>query len=324
MICTMLVFVSISLLFSLLSSTPIQLERRVYTTNAIPGFRKDTPSLWPPGLGGADASERVIVDVGANDGHEYTLQGFQHGHTVFAFEPSPVVSALFRNTMKMNNVPYTEMALSALVRRGAVENNVLPATYFDSGDARVYFLRSAVSNVTGVSYFHQSPCTRIDKCGKTNHIINARGRGSVTSVPTTRLDDLDFPVDLEDIWLLKIDVEGYEKQVIQGGRKLLSRAKIPFIAVEFSPNGRHGIEWGVSLLEELRRNGYVCHHLRGFGACQNSGQRSPSLKCNYPFPVDSVRKAPTFEQYTETFASGDVTGSNAPMSDLMCVHRDML
>lgn len=300
-------------------------EKRIYTTNHLKGFKKDFPSLWPPGLGGKNALNRVVLDVGSNNGDPYTLLGFKRGHTVFSFEPSPMVGLLFRDAMKKKNVDTAIVKLrnnndTKVYTRSTVK---IPIGN-ESIKPKVYLIPIALSNQTGVARFHQSPCADLSKCGKVNKLVSYDKKGSV-QVSTFRLDDVTLPVEKSKIWFMKIDVEGHELEVLQGARSLLNEVHIPYIAVEFSSNGKKGIEWGVSLLEELHGHGYVCHHLRGFGKCHDASYRSPSLKCNYPFSVTEKNEAPTFEEYTEVFEirPGKEQKKRA-MADLMCAHRSAM
>lgn len=306
------------------------LEKRVFTTNDLNGFKKDFPSIWPPGLGGEGASERVIVDVGANNGDTYTLVGYKKGHTVFAFEPSPMVNTLFRGVMRKNNV---DVALIKLRSNILGDKGLLRARQTvkiprgaPSINPKVYLLPFALSNFTGVSRFHESPCKNLEKCGKVNHIISAASKKtSRMQVPTFRLDDFSLPLGNRTVWLLKIDVEGHELEVLQGARKFLKETEVPYLAIEFSSNGSTGTEWGMSLLEEIHSHGYACFHLRGFGKCHDSRLRSPSLKCNYPFSTTRSRKAPTFKEYTKVFITQPGREmQRRRMADLMCVHRKIL
>lgn len=300
-------------------------ERRVYTTNTLKGFKKDFPSLWPPGYGGESARERVVLDVGANNGDLYTLLAFKKGHTVFSFEPSPMVGLLFRDVMKNNQVdtafvnlrPANETELS-------VQRTVTIPYGNKSIQPKVFFIPIGLSSQSGLASLHQSPCADLAKCGKVNRLVSENRKGSV-QVPIFRLDDVILPINKRKIWFMKIDVEGHELEVLQGARTLLKEVHIPYIAVEFSSNGRKDIDWGVSLLDELYNQGYVCHHLRGFGKCHDASFRSPSLKCNYPFSLSEEVEAPTFEEYTEVFEirPGKEKKRRA-MADLMCAHRSVM
>ena len=40
----------------------------------------------------------------------------------------------------------------------------------------------------------------------------------------------------KNISLMKIDVEGYEYEVLKGGKELITKYHVPFVALEFSPS----------------------------------------------------------------------------------------
>lgn len=307
--------------------------RRVYTTNLLPGFRKDDPALFPPGYGDAAASERTILDVGANNGDEYTLRGYNRGHTVLSFEPSPMVVGLFKRTMVSNRVSLsvvnvrdegiTPVAGTDPLVHTAHRIRVFVPPHKPSTDVpRVYLFPFAVSNNSRMVTFHESTCKRKSKCGKVNRVIENGMKKGGLQVPSYRLDDIILPIDARSIWFMKIDVEGHELQVLQGARQLIKDAKIDYIGLEFSPNRRLGVDWGVNLLEKMYSLGYSCFHLRGFGKCHDGRLKSPSLKCNYPFPTNDQVRAPTFEQYTKVFEieKGKENGKQH-MADLMCKRK---
>eukprot|EP00177_Eucheuma_denticulatum_P007766 GFKZ01014126.1.p1 GENE.GFKZ01014126.1~~GFKZ01014126.1.p1 ORF type:complete len:384 (-),score=42.07 GFKZ01014126.1:184-1335(-) len=299
-------------------------QKRVYTTNALAGFKKDKPSLWPPGFGGRGADGRYILDVGANNGDSYTLEGFKKGHNVFSFEPSPRVTSLFRQVMKKNHVDVALIKLQEGHQKGGFKAKKLTIPFGNRMvNPKVYLLPLALSNGTGEGRFHESPCPNLAKCGKLNHLARGYNRHDV-KVQKFRLDDITLPVNARKIWFMKIDVEGHELEVLKGARKTIRASRMPYISLEFSSNGRKGTKWGVELLEELNGLGYVCYHLRGFGKCHDASFRSPSMKCNYPFPTSDVSAAPSFEEYTEVFeVLPGRQKRRRPMSDLMCAHSSV-
>ncbi|PXF48576.1 hypothetical protein BWQ96_01745 [Gracilariopsis chorda] len=292
-------------------------QKRVFTTNVLDGFKKDHPQLFPPGLGSKNASRMVVLDIGANNGDSYTLRAYKEGHTVVAFEPSPMVKDLFKDVMNENRVRLTVVNGSTGVPSKA---QGVTASSLKIGDRnKVYLIPAALSKKTTILNLHQSPCSDKRKCGKINRLVEDSKSKNIVKVPVYRLDDISFPVDPEKVWFMKIDVEGHELEVLQGARNFIKSAKIPYIGLEFAAHGRAGIQWGVDLLEELHKQQYSCYHLRGFGKCHDREHRSPSLKCNYPFSVNDWKQAPTFEEYAETFEISANRPKKASLSDIMCV-----
>ncbi|CAN8065045.1 unnamed protein product [Agarophyton chilense] len=305
-------------------SLPYLRQKRVYSTNVLPGFKKNNPQLFPPGLGSKHAQRKIVLDIGANNGDSYTLRAYKEGHSVIAFEPSPVVNSLFKKVMLENHVKLSVYNFSYDSHGEQYSNGKDKASKFPAPSSNiVHLIPVALSNTTTVLSFHQSPCSDLRKCGKINHIDPYSKSKTSVKVPVYRLDDVPLPADPTDVWFMKIDVEGYELEVLKGARKLIKHAKIPFIGIEFAAHGKTGTKWGVDLLEELYMQGYSCHHLRGFGRCHDREFRSPSLKCNYPFSLDDWKSAPTFEEYTDTFEIRKPSQKKPGLADLMCIrHTD--
>lgn len=312
-------------IISAVQAVPMGRSKTISTIDFLQGYSKRTPT-WPPGLRGTGAIKRVILDVGANNGDHYTLQGYLAGHTVVSFEASPVVQTKFKALMKANDVQTT------VVHVQSPENSLeaSASSQLEISIARtqkqphVYLVPVALSNTTGHASFHESPCQNKNKCGKANHLTTGGLAKGKTTVPVYRLDDIRLPVDKKRVWLLKIDVEGFENEVLHGARNLLTTNRIPYISVEFSPNGRKGTQWGENLLETLHGYGYSCHHMRGFGRCFDASARSPSIRCNFPFDTELLANAPSFKEYTKVFEihDGEENKSQA-MADLICSHKSI-
>jgi len=64
------------------------------------------------------------------------------------------------------------------------------------------------------------------------------------------LDSMDFP---HKIGVVKIDVEGFEKNVLLGGHKFFTKSKIPYIVTEFPTGG------GEEFLQKWNELGYNIH-----------------------------------------------------------------
>ncbi len=158
-------------------------------------FESDVLSFLRSSLG-PEAQSKVFLDVGANAGnHVLGLASyFRHCH---AFEPDPRTYKLLEvNVAEQDNITTHPIALS-------------------NSNGLVEFCLNNVN--TGKSH--------ISDCSNDQDPI----MGSNVTLQARRLDDLDLAS--EPIGLIKIDVEGHEKQVLEGAQSILQTQK-PQIMLE--------------------------------------------------------------------------------------------
>jgi hypothetical protein len=86
----------------------------------------------------------------------------------------------------------------------------------------------------------------LDPKNPANHQIG-NASSSTKDIQLERLDDICK--DLEDICLLKIDVQGHELKVLEGGRQTILKFR-PTILIEF--DNRNGTEATLRVLEMLK------------------------------------------------------------------------
>jgi FkbM family methyltransferase len=147
----------------------------------------------------------VFVDVGAHVGW-FTLRAARlvgESGTVHAFEPYPPNAEILRRNISRNhlrNVEIYDVAISDA-----------------RGTARIARLAGSDSG---------SPT------------LGTRGSADEFDVPTARLDDA-LPHETYPA-LVKIDVEGHERDVLKGARETLRRARALLIEVNTSPLGSNG------------------------------------------------------------------------------------
>jgi FkbM family methyltransferase len=140
---------------------------------------------------------RVAVDVGANVGI-FTRRFAFRFKKVLAFEPVPEnLECLRENTKMLKNVGVYPFALGAT--------------------NRVAQIRMLADN-SGASYVCDDP--KLADYG-------AGGSVRVVEVEMITLDSLELPT----LDLIKIDVQGFERSVLQGARATLTRCK-PVILIE--------------------------------------------------------------------------------------------
>ena len=146
--------------------------------------------------------EAVFVDIGANVG-QHSLFMSAHGARVHAFEPFSQVRAQFVQQIERNrlgNISVHPVGLSNINTR---------STFF-----------APTGTNAGIGSFDASSV--------------GKGNVSIGELQLARGDDYFPGHGIDRIDLLKIDVEGYEKLVLQGLRESLNAAR-PIIVCEITP-----------------------------------------------------------------------------------------
>lgn len=193
-----------------------------------------------------------IVDVGANDGRDYTLPAARLGHRVYSFEPTPSLydKMLQRISSEPNLTHTSSLAGFEVARPGSV--------FLERG--------VAVSNRSGTATFTASV-----KGGGTANSLNGvralprtmRRHISATNVSLTTLSHV-LSNEERGVFLLKIDAQGHEYHILQGARAYIEARPVYYILLEFYPKGlRAGGVDPISLLRLLTTDlGYQCFDLR--------------------------------------------------------------
>jgi len=158
----------------------------------------------------------VFVDVGANIGF-YTEMASKKASFVLAFEPNPKVFAILR-------------------KRFEGKNNVACSNY-------------ALGNFNGFSKLYVTINDRdiFDINGSSSLVVNYK-LGSY-DVQVKRMDDLDV-INSMKIDMIKIDVEGFEVEVLKGAEETIKRNK-PVLLIEC-----HGLKIFKEVSNIMSRIGY--------------------------------------------------------------------
>lgn len=202
------------------------------------GFQFQAPSLdrlaslWLHKLGILGEEEFVffsrvvrpgmtIAEVGANQGiYTLFLARLAAPGKVFAFEPEPIVYSQLVKNVRQNGA--INVVCQPLAIANENKSSILRPGSLNSGDNRI--------------------------------IVDEGARAEDISVNATTLDSL-FPHERVD--LIKIDVQGFELQVLQGAREVLNRNEEILLLLEFWPYGLHQCGSSASrLLAFLDENGF--------------------------------------------------------------------
>jgi FkbM family methyltransferase len=151
----------------------------------------------------------VVIDIGANKG-DY-VKKFRRAFPlakIYAFEPLPDMFALLQTSLRYKNTEIFNVALADKTGRGKFYYNLdFPdsSSFYKEADFSPQIWNKVVRNIRKIT------------------------------VKTTTLDSvMAGKMKPKDKTLVKIDVEGYEKKVIEGGRKTLRQATACVIEVHFS------------------------------------------------------------------------------------------
>jgi FkbM family methyltransferase len=144
----------------------------------------------------------VFVDVGASFGWYTTLAASLVSETgkVFAFEPSPIASKVLENMISESNYSSIVLTRAAVGSQNGTVSLFLPTT----------------------RYLH-SPS-----------ILPSDPEFIPTTVPIVALDYFSLLDNVPKIKHMKIDVEGYEPDVLAGMERLMGKKRIENIICEFN------------------------------------------------------------------------------------------
>jgi FkbM family methyltransferase len=178
--------------------------------------------------------ESIVLEGGCHIG-THTLKLGLLGKQVLSFEPMIKSNIILRENLKINNI-----------------TNV---TVYNEG----------LSNKTEVAYFewigHNNPGgsgLTNNPMGKPNYEKNIKTSNypvNLITIDSLQLEKLDF---------IKLDVEGYEINVIEGALDTIKKCN-PIITMEVweNFNGKYSLQHAKSTFKILLDNGYTIHHIRG-------------------------------------------------------------
>lgn len=184
---------------------------------------------WYKALQPRQLRGKVAFDVGVNYG--YTSAWISRwADQVYTFEPNPNNAAMIREQLRIRQIDNVE------------------------------HIPTAISDHQGEGVLHLKSFDGHHSLGD----IGASSTVGTMRVPVTTLDCFAETRGINRVSLLKIDVEGFEPEVLRGARGLLSTRAIDLILFECSPRfyRQRGID-PLAPLAVLEEYGYQARTLRG-------------------------------------------------------------
>jgi FkbM family methyltransferase len=183
------------------------------------------------------------VDVGVYRGvYSYKLsKEFKH---VYAFEPNPLIYPFLKKNLTkiIKNLTLSNYALS---NNAGVANLKIPTrskSIFKSNVEELYKL--------GLATIH-----------KKNNFNNHK----LIKVTKTKLDDNLKNIN---IGFIKIDVEGHEKEVIEGAKKLIIKYK-PILLIEIEEkHSKKPVSETINFISQLGYSAFFCKNSRLYSVCK--------------------------------------------------------
>ena len=206
----------------------VQCSRRDLLALRLFTFGEDEPHLYKllrMALAGTAEKNPVFVDVGANLGTLSIRLSRYFGCESVCFEPQP--------------------GLAKLLAENAAANGV-------AGKVRIH--EAALADETGETAFFINP----DHLGEAS--IREIANSQKITVPVRRLDAVIAPADWKRTVIVKVDVEGFEKEVFVGASGLFAVHRPPIV---FEVNQGALAERNVTardVADALRAGGYTEFH----------------------------------------------------------------
>jgi FkbM family methyltransferase len=194
----------------------------------------DDHNSWQSRVLETGVTGRVVVDVGVFEGFDFTVPAAKAGHTVYAFEPVPKKHPKIQKNVADAGQTYRTVAVNDC----AAEKR---CSIISRGTEAVTLIVAAAGAVTGIVQLAESPDifapgqprdeTGIYGVDDMLVLPNQTDAKYVMDVPQVRLDEV---LDL-DIWILKVDAQGFDGAVLRGAERLFAAERVSFVLFEMWP-----------------------------------------------------------------------------------------
>jgi FkbM family methyltransferase len=170
--------------------------------------------------------EIYVLDIGSNIGW-YTLFIAKYGYNILSFDPSYINDYILKKSYCLNR----ELNIT-IINKGLYSEEKICDLYVN------------MSNVGDGLVF----------CENQDNVNNLKRTGAAI---LTKLNHFASFLLKNNLGLIKIDTEGSEGKVIEGGIKLITKYHVPFIFLEFCPQNlmKHGTD-PRKFLKIFIKNGY--------------------------------------------------------------------
>ena len=170
--------------------------------------------------------EIYVLDIGSNIGW-YTFFIAKYGYNILSFDPSYVNDYIIKKSYCLNR----ELNIT-IINKGLYSEEKICDLYVNTsniGDGLVF-------------------------CENQDNVTNLKRTGAAV---LTKLNNFASFLLRNNLGLIKIDTEGSEGKVIEGGIKLITKYHVPFIFLEFCPQNlmKHGTD-PRKFLKKFIKNGY--------------------------------------------------------------------
>ena len=185
----------------------------------------------------------LVVDVGANVGY-FSLLALSLGCRVTALEPQQHIAQLVKSSLALNHPSFTRRLTWLPCAAASLTDQRLQLTQPTPGNGRDTsdWGQVGVASSTAAAAACTSPSSS-----------DSSATTCPASICAISLDDAVSGSD--DVLLLKIDVEGFEADVISGSQRLLQMRQARHVLLEVHEGG-HSLQDRV--LGEVMRHGYTC------------------------------------------------------------------
>ncbi|MEM9469194.1 MAG: FkbM family methyltransferase [Pseudomonadota bacterium] len=153
---------------------------------------------------------KVCIDVGANQGQYASILLKYTNANIISFEPNPLVFQVLSQLAEKNSNRLTAINKGVADQTGTLTLHHGVDVSIHGGD-------------TGFASFSEE----VKQIPRVN-----RANSHQTLVEVTSLDEYDLP---DEIDLIKIDVEGFEYEVLKGMQKIIKQKRVKYIQLEYGP-----------------------------------------------------------------------------------------